>query len=73
MDFAWIISHKEQLLNIAASIVAVFSLISAVTPTPKEGTTLAKLYKVIDWLALNIGKAKDTGAKAALPVDIKKP
>jgi hypothetical protein len=62
MDIAWFTSHKDQLLNILASVIATASLIAAITPTPKEGTFLARLYKVIDWLALNIGKAKDTGA-----------
>lgn len=45
------------------------SAIAAATPTPKEGSTLAKLYRLIDWLALNIGKAKDKGA----PADAVKP
>ena len=36
------------------------SLVSAsVTSTPKGDKLLAMLYKVIDYLALNIGKAKD--------------
>ncbi len=41
------------------AIVAIASLVAAVTPTPKGDKFLAKLYKVIDFLALNIGKAKD--------------
>ena len=32
-----------------------------VTPTPTPGTFLAKLYALIDFAALNIGKAKDKG------------
>jgi len=41
------------------AIVAIASLVAAITPTPKADKFLAKLYKVIDFLALNIGKAKD--------------
>lgn len=44
--------------TVATAAVTLASAIAAVTPTPKEGTTLAKVYKVIDFLALNIGKAK---------------
>jgi len=41
------------------AIVAIASLVAAVTPTPKGDKLLAKVYKVVDFLALNIGKAKD--------------
>jgi len=41
------------------AIIAIASLVAAVTPTPQVDKWLAKLYKVIDFLALNIGKAKD--------------
>jgi hypothetical protein len=39
-------------------VVMVCSIIAAVTPTPKDDQWIAKLYKFIDILALNIGKAK---------------
>ena len=39
-------------------IVTVASLIAASTPTPKDDVWIGKLYKLIDLLALNIGKAK---------------
>ena len=29
--------------------------------TPKKGTIWAKIYGLIDWAAINIGKAKDKG------------
>jgi hypothetical protein len=44
--------------NVATAIVALASAIAAATPTPKEGSIVAKIYKVIDFLAMNIGKAK---------------
>ena len=39
-------------------IVTVASLVAASTPTPKDDLWIGKLYKFIDLLALNIGKAK---------------
>ena len=41
------------------AIIAIASLVAAVTPTPQGAKWLAKLYKPIDLLALNICKAKD--------------
>ena len=40
-------------------IVTVASLVAASTPTPKDDIWIGKLYKFIDLLALNIGKAKE--------------
>ena len=39
-------------------IVTVASLIAASTPTPKDDVWIGNLYKLVDLLALNIGKAK---------------
>ena len=47
-----------SLVTYATMIVTVASLIAASTPTPKDDQWIAKLYKFIDMLALNIGKAK---------------
>jgi hypothetical protein len=52
---------NESSLPIIAGVIATFSAIAAVTPTPKEGTKLAVIYKIVDFLALNIFKAKDKG------------
>ena len=41
------------------AIIAIASFVAAVTPTPKGNKLLSKLYKVIDFCALNIGKAQD--------------
>jgi len=40
------------------TIVTVASIIAASTPTPKDDEWIGKLYKLIDLLAVNIGKAK---------------
>lgn len=47
--------------GVVTAVVALASAIAAVTPTPKAGSTLAKVYALVDFLALNIGKAKDKG------------
>lgn len=54
---------SNDALNIATAAVALASAIAAATPTPKPGSILAKLYALIDFIALNIGKAKDEGKK----------
>ena len=41
------------------TIIAIASLIAAITPTPQGDWWLAKLYKVFDWWALNVLTAKD--------------
>jgi len=44
-------------------IVTIASLIAATTSTPKDDIWIGKIYKFIDMLALNIGKAKETTPK----------
>lgn len=48
----------SDLAAIAPMVVTVCSIIAAVTPTPQDDAWMAKLYKFIDILAINIGKAK---------------
>jgi len=55
----YLISNADNLLAVATAIVAAASAIAAITPTPKDDAFAAKAYKVLDWLALNVGKAKD--------------
>ena len=55
--------QDQPWFGVLAATVALASSIAASTPTQKKGTILAKVYTVIDLLALNIGKAKDKGEK----------
>lgn len=48
-----------ELIGYITMIVTVASIIAASTPTPKDDVWIGKLYKFIDLLALNIGKAKE--------------
>ncbi|MAP54445.1 MAG: hypothetical protein CL605_06035 [Altibacter sp.] len=54
----YIIENKEQLVTIATATVTLASLVSALTPNKTDNKVTAILLKVINWLALNIGKAK---------------
>lgn len=50
-----------SIIPIITGVIATFSAIAAVSRTPTIGTWGAILYKLVDFLALNIGKAKDKG------------
>ena len=54
----YILENRDSLISIATSVVAVASAICALTPTPKDDGIVRKLYLVLEWAALNIGKAK---------------
>lgn len=45
-------------VKVGTAVVTLASAIAATTSTPKPGTVWAKVYAVIDFFALNIGKAK---------------
>jgi hypothetical protein len=47
------------IINLLTSAVALASAIAALTPTPKDDQWVAKLYKIVDLIALNVGRAKD--------------
>jgi|GEM_PF-645701 hypothetical protein len=53
--------QTQSWFGIFTAVVTLASAIAAATPTPAPGTAIAKLYAVIDFLALNFGKAKDKG------------
>lgn len=48
-----------SIINLATSAVALASAIAALTPTPKDDHWVAKIYKIVDMIAINVGKAKD--------------
>lgn len=55
----WILANWEGIIAILTGIVTLASAIAAMTKTPTDDTWVGKAYKVVDWLALNVGKAKD--------------
>jgi len=53
--FEWVI----RWIMVIPYLVMAASLIAALTPTPKDDGWVKKIYMVLDWIALNVGKAKD--------------
>jgi|TARA_B100001939_G_scaffold190378_2_gene163845 hypothetical protein len=49
----------QQYLEVALAIHFAASAICALTPTQKDDQFLGKLYRVLEFLALNIGKSKE--------------
>jgi len=54
----YILENRDSLISIATSVVAVASAICALTPSPKDDGIVRKLYHILEWAALNVGKAK---------------
>lgn len=63
MDIIIDLIKNESWFNIVTSVIALASAIAAITPTPTPGTWQAQIYRVVDFLALNVVKAKDDGRK----------
>lgn len=55
----YILENSTELIGIATAIVTAASAIAALTPTPADDTWVGKAYRIVDWLALNIGRAKE--------------
>ena len=51
--------NKEGIIGVLTAVVAAASAICALTPTPKDDSIVRKAYVIVEWLALNVGKAKD--------------
>ena len=51
----WII----VIVKIIPWVVMGASAVAALTPTPIDDGIVKKMYIVLDWLALNVGRAKD--------------
>jgi|TARA_R110002167_G_scaffold316548_1_gene522210 hypothetical protein len=58
MDIIFQLIQDNPWFGVVTAFIAFASALTAATPTPKEGAFLSKVYTVIDWVALNIGKAK---------------
>lgn len=52
-------AHPEILVEACFGVIALASLVAAITPTPRDDAFVGKLYKIVEALALNIGRAKD--------------
>jgi len=47
-----------DLFNVATAAVALASAVTAITPTPKDDALVSKAYKLLEYFALVVGKAK---------------
>lgn len=56
---SWISANIETVIAIVTAVVTLASLIASITPTPKDNAVIAKVYRLVDLLALNIGHAKE--------------
>lgn len=54
----YILSNPERALETVTTVVSVASIITASTETPDPNTILGKMYKILELLALVVGKAK---------------
>jgi hypothetical protein len=54
-----IATHIPELLQICTLVVTLAAAITALTPTPKDDGIVRKIRKVVDFLALNFGNAKN--------------
>jgi len=49
----WLVDNYTSIIGAILAIVGGFSIIAKLTPTPKDDEILAKVVKVLDFLALN--------------------
>jgi len=56
---SYLVANVDSILFAVSAVLAAASAVAALTPTPKDDSIVAKAYKVLDWVALNVGKAKD--------------
>ena len=56
---SYLVANVDSILFAVSAVVAAASAVAALTPTPKDDSIVAKAYKVLDWVALNVGKAND--------------
>lgn len=48
-----------KIVGVVPWVISICSMIAALTPTPVDDNLIGKAYKIIDWFAINIGKAKE--------------
>ncbi len=53
-------TFTPKILEIIFGIIAIASSIAAATPTPKDDGWVARVYRIVDLFALNVGYAKET-------------
>ena len=59
MDMILEFISDKPWFGLVAAVIAAAAAFCAATSTPKSGTWKARIYGVVEFLALNIGKAKE--------------
>lgn len=59
MDIITDLFSDNEWFHWVTTVIAAASAFAAASPTPKKGSFLAKIYSVVDFLAINVWKAKD--------------
>lgn len=49
----------DQIISVATHVIAIASVIAAITPTPTDNAALIVARKVLDFFAFNIAGAKN--------------
>lgn len=61
--FSAVTDILPRAFEIAFAVIAAASAITALTPTPADDRIVARIYRIIEMLALNVGYAKDKPRK----------
>ena len=61
--FKWVLDNKDTVIQLLTGAVTVASLVATLTPNNSDNAWVARVNKVVSWVALNIGKAKSTPEK----------
>lgn len=56
---AYILDHSDTIISTATGVVTIASIVTASTETPPPETVLGKIYRILEVLALVMGKAKN--------------
>lgn len=56
--FELLLNNADTVISTATGVVSIASVIVAATDTPPPETKLGKLYRILEILALVVGKAK---------------
>ena len=55
----WILLHSTEIVDVTTKIIAAAAAVAALTPSPKDDSTIQWVRQVIDTFALNFGNARN--------------
>jgi hypothetical protein len=59
MNMETVLNYIPDAIQVLTLIVTAAAIVAAATKTPKDDTVVKKIRKVVDFLALNFGGAKN--------------